>query len=390
MVATILCADVDRQLFKILEKALGDEGYRAIAAHDGVEAIEVVREEQPELVLLDITLPKRDGFEVLEQIRGLGAGAGEIPVLLTCAGRVTPSYEERARSLGAQAILAKPVPLSELLLRVKECVKPSPPVAKRILRKGRDGPRVEGDLAEIDLPNLLHRLHGLRATGVLMITGGKKKKAIQLRDGYPVAVKSNLVGECLGNYLVRSGKLTSEAVTESLARMQKGEGLQGQILVAMDVITEEEIAAALHQQAESKLFEIFSWRRGGFKLEIGTRLKRGNTLSLETSPANIILEGARHWSPGERVDAFMARHGDRPVTRAKSPFYRFQDVELSAAEQRMLNGLDGRRSLRELAGEDDAMQRTLFGLACAELLALEGESRGRQTVQNRWGQTAQK
>ena len=256
---------------------------------------------------------------------------------------------------------------------MKECVKPWPPVAKRILRKVREGPRVEGDLSEIDLPNLLHRLHGLRATGVLMITGGKKKKAIQLRDGYPVAVKSNLVGECLGNYLVRTGKLSSEAVTESLARMQKGEGLQGQILVAMDVISEEEIAAALRQQAESKLYEIFSWRRGGFKLEIGTRLKRGNTLALETSPANIILEGARNWSPGERVDAFMARHGHRPVSRAQSPFYRFQDVDLSGAEQRMLEGLDGRRSLRDLAGEDGAMQRALFGLACAELLALEGE-----------------
>ena len=83
MVATILCADVDRLLFKILEKALGDEGYRAVAAHDGVEAIEAVREEQPELVLLDITLPRRDGFEVLEQIRGASGDAAALEELTT-------------------------------------------------------------------------------------------------------------------------------------------------------------------------------------------------------------------------------------------------------------------------------------------------------------------
>lgn len=373
MAATILCADVDRQLFKILEKALGDEGYRAIAAHDGEHALEFVREEAPSIILLDITLPKKDGFEVLEAIRGLGGVVGATPVLLTCASRITPQYEERASALGAQAILAKPVPLDDLLRRVKEYVKPSAPVATGIARKRGEGPRVEGDLSEIEFPHLLHRLHGLRATGVLMISSGKKKKAIQLRDGYPVAVKSNLVGECLGNYLVNTGKLSAEAVSESLARMKKGEGLQGQILVAMDVITEEEITSALRAQAEGKLYEIFEWRRGSFKLEIGSRLKRGNTLALDTSPANVILEGVRYWSPRERVDSFLARHGHRPVRQAQSPFYRFQEVDLSAVEQSLVDGLDGSRTLLDLTGDDDPLQRTFFGLVAAELLELEGE-----------------
>ena len=155
--------------------------------------------------------------------------------------------------------------------------------------------------------------------------------------------------------------------------MKKGGGLQGQILVAMDVITEDEITAALREQAESKLYEIFEWRRGSFKLEIGSRLQRGNTLALETSPANIILEGVRHWSPRQRVDAFMARHGHQGVGWAKSPFYRFQDVDLSAVERSLVDGLDGAQTLRDLTGDDDGLQRTFFGLVSAELLELEGE-----------------
>ncbi len=321
MAATILCADVDRQLFKILEKAFGDEGYLAVPAYDGDQALAVIREETPDIVVLDITLPQRDGFEVLEEIRKLDGPIADTPVLLTCGSRITKEYEERANALGAQVLLAKPVALDDLLAHVKECAKASLPTTKRVSKKRRDGPRVEGDLSEIEFPHLLHRLHGLRATGVLMITNGKKKKAIQLREGYPVAVKSNLVGECLGNYLVRTGKLSQEAVAESLARMKKEEGLQGQILVAMDVITEDEITAALRQQAEDKLYEIFEWSRGTFKLEIGSRLKRGNTLALATSPANVILEGVRRWTPIERVGVFFARNGERPVGRAKSPFY---------------------------------------------------------------------
>ena len=101
MAATILCADVDRQLLKILEKAFGDEGYRAIAAHDGEHALELVRDEQPAIVLLDITLPKKDGFEVLEALRGLDGDAAQTPVLLTCPSRITPQYESRANDLGA-------------------------------------------------------------------------------------------------------------------------------------------------------------------------------------------------------------------------------------------------------------------------------------------------
>lgn len=373
MAATILCADVDRQLFKILEKAFSDKGYRAIPAHDGEQALAAVEAEAPALVLLDITVPKRDGFEVLAGIRALEGPASETPVLLTCASRITPQYEERANELGAQALLAKPVALDDLLSRVAEYVKASPPLSRRVPGKRRDGVRVEGDLAEVEFAHLLHHLHGLRATGVLMITSSKKKKAIQLRDGYPVGVKSNLVNECLGNHLIRTGKLSAEAVNESLSRMQKGEGLQGQILVAMDVITEDEITAALREQAESKLYEIFEWKRGTFKLEMGSRLKRGNTLALETSPANVILEGARAWTPRERVDLFFARNGHRPVRRNQTPFYRFQEVDLSAVEQSLVQGLDGSQIVAELVGDDDPMRRTFYGLIAAELLELEGE-----------------
>ena len=374
MAATVLCVDADRQLLQLVGKALAGEGYRSLVAHDGEQALAIVREECPDLVVLDLMLPRRNGFDVLQEIRSLPDPIGQVPVLLTCGGRPTRAHHERANRLGAQGLEAKPIPLEQLLCRVRENLKVAPPPARSAGRVRRQKPGLGGDLGEVDFPNLLHHLHGLRATGVLMIRSGKKRKAIQLRDGYPVAVKSNLVNECLGNYLVRTGKLTREALLESLTRMKRGEGLQGQILVAMDVITDEEIAAALREQARAKLFEVFAWREGSFKLELGRRLKSANALALETSPANIMLEGARGRTPLDRVEMVLARHTSRYVRRSRNPFYRFQEVDLSPEEQALLAGLDGTRTLGEVAPPDERMRRTLYGLLAAELLELRSES----------------
>jgi len=175
----VLCVDDDRNLCQILGKALTSEGYLVRVAHDGEEALAGVREEPPDLVLLDLLLPKRDGFAVLEALRALGGDAAKIPVVLLSGGMRSPQYVERARALGASAMLTKPVPLDELLQAV----------AQQLPAAQQDDPGqpthvpLSGSLVDVPFPALLHHLHGLRATGVLQLQHGKRKKALQLRDG---------------------------------------------------------------------------------------------------------------------------------------------------------------------------------------------------------------
>lgn len=415
MGATVLCADDDRHLCQILEKALAEQGYRVVVAHDGEQVLAVATEVKPDLLLLNVSLPRRDGFQVLEKLRGMPEPWGQAPVLLISNGRPTPQYQERARALGAQALLAKPVPLKQLLERVGSHLKEPVAAAREDARrpaerkvsrpaqartpqsaqgKGRrpapdprkagrpahGGTPVEGNLAEIGLPRLLHDLHGLRVTGVLLVSSGKKRKAIQLRDGCPVAVKSNLVNECLGNYLVREGKLSEEDMVESIRRLKKGEGLQGQILVAMQVLDEEEIARALKTQAEEKLLEIFAWTRGSFHFEIGGRLKSANTLTLGAGPAAVIIDGIRRYFPLERVDAFLSEWGRSFVSRGQSPFYRFQDIALTPEEEELVSSLDGSRRLSEIASASEPARRTLYGLVVTEMLELRSAPDGEKIV----------
>ncbi|HYB12357.1 MAG TPA: response regulator, partial [Myxococcota bacterium] len=345
---SVLCVDDDRNLCEILSKTLAGEGYEVRTAHDGEAALSQLREGPADLILLDLLLPKRDGFAVLEVLRAAPPPLSTIPVVLISGCSRTPQYVERANALGVAEFLTKPVPLEALLEVTAKHARRRRSTQKSSRSASGVAKPLQGELSDVAFPALLHHLHGLRASGVLRLESGKKKKAIALRDGRPIAVKSNLVNECLGNLLVRMEQISSEDMAESLRRVKRGEGLQGDILVAMQLLSVEDVAAALVAQAEEKLFEIFEWTAGRFHWETGARLEGGNALALDKSAANMILDGVRRRMPMAEVDAFLETRGDLYVAQGESPFYRFQEIDLDPGEQLLLRALDGSMRLRDL------------------------------------------
>jgi curved DNA-binding protein CbpA len=152
--------------------------------------------------------------------------------------------------------------------------------------------------------------------------------------------------------------------------MNSGEGPQGQILVAMHMLDQEDLAAALRTQAEEKLFEIFSWRKGSFRFKQGARLRDANALYLKSSPANLVMDGVSFRLPMEEVDAFLRERADRFAFRGESPFYRFQEISLDTGEEKLLSDLDGTARLGELLDRDEETRRALYGLITLELVEL--------------------
>jgi CheY-like chemotaxis protein/curved DNA-binding protein CbpA len=372
--------DDDRNLCQILSEALGAEGYAVRSVFDGDQALAQLTEAPPEIVLLDLILPRRDGFAVLEALRAMEAPVCDTPVVLLTGCSPTPQDRERAKSLGVADFLTKPVPLSELLAVVARYTGERKPEASRgeRLRSGdRIGfrsPGLSGSLDDLPLPALLHHLHGLRATGVLHLASGKKRKWIQLRDGYPRAVRSNLINECLGNFLVRYGKISQAAFAESRRRTRPGR-LQGEILVAMEIMSEDEIAAALRAQADEKFFEAFSWRSGSYRFERDVDLERANSLGVERSPANLILRGVRERFPIKLIEDFICSHADCFLVPAESPFYQFQEVDLDSNHEELLARLDGTRRLAEFLKAAPDLKRTLYAMLAFGLLELRGGNR---------------
>ncbi|BAD40026.1 two-component response regulator [Symbiobacterium thermophilum IAM 14863] len=110
----ILVVDDDPKILKALDQALQQEGYEVYRAEDGLQALEMARKVKPDLMILDIMLPKMDGFEVLAQLQSTGG----VPTLILSA-RGEEMDKVVGFNVGADDYLVKPFRLSELLLRVR-------------------------------------------------------------------------------------------------------------------------------------------------------------------------------------------------------------------------------------------------------------------------------
>ena len=374
MPASVLYVDDDRNLCQIVARALEGEGYAVRTCHDGSEALAVIAEHLPDLLLLDLKLPRRDGLQVLTELRASDGEMRNLPVVVL-TGAPTPTCAQRVNELKAIDLLTKPVSLERLLDVVARCVssaKAEAPAQPRRETARKSG--AAGNLERVAFAALLHHLHGLRATGTLALETEKKRKWVELRDGYPVSVRSNLVRETLAHHLLRTGRMSREVVEESRREAEKTGLRHGEILVAMHALSEEEVAEALREQADEKFFEIFSWRSGSFRFDRGAQLQRANALGLGRSPASLILSGVRDRMPIERVDGYFASHAGRFLAHGESAFYRFQDLSVDPADTEFLRGIDGSRKLGEFRGEDERLRRTIYGLIAAGMLELRGQA----------------
>jgi CheY-like chemotaxis protein/curved DNA-binding protein CbpA len=364
---SVLCVDSDRNLCDVLSKALESEGWSVAAEYDGERALETIREDPPDLVLMDVILPGRDGFSVLQTLReGL---APALPVVLLSGCTPSREYQQRAEGLAAADLLTKPVPLDRLKQVVaRQLGEPKRDMPARDARRRSPEQELSGRLERFSFAALLHHLHGLRATGVLHLESGRRRKWVQLRDGYPVSVRSNLVSECLGNFLSKRGRISSEAMSDSISQLGGGK-LQGEILVAMEVLSEDDVSDALREQAEAKLFEIFGWTSGEFRFEFGARLQKASGLS-HRSPANWILPGVCSRMPLERVDGWLKAQQGMLVARGRSPFYRFQEIALDPMQYRLVEEVAPGRPLTDYLGAEERVRRSLFALIRTAVLEL--------------------
>lgn len=111
---TVLIVDDEKPIVDILEYNLKKEGYNTLIANDGVEAVNIALEEKPNIILLDIMLPKMDGLTVCKKVRT----ALNIPIIM-----LTAKEEEIDKilglELGADDYVTKPFSVRELIARIK-------------------------------------------------------------------------------------------------------------------------------------------------------------------------------------------------------------------------------------------------------------------------------
>ncbi len=114
----ILIADDEPNILISLEFLMKREGYEVLVARDGQEALEAIERERPALVLLDVMMPVKTGFDVCHEVRASETLRETLILMLTAKGRDTDVAKGLA--LGANAYMTKPFSTKELVQKVRE------------------------------------------------------------------------------------------------------------------------------------------------------------------------------------------------------------------------------------------------------------------------------
>ncbi|MFZ3150296.1 MAG: response regulator transcription factor [Anaerolineaceae bacterium] len=122
MTRNILVVDDTRNVLAMLKEYLQNQGFEVLLAYDGREALEVLHDQKPDLILLDVMMPNMDGFQFLSKLRS----ESDLPVIMITA-RQQEADIIRGFELGADDYITKPFKLRELLMRIRAVMRRAGP-----------------------------------------------------------------------------------------------------------------------------------------------------------------------------------------------------------------------------------------------------------------------
>ena len=388
MAAYVLVVESDPDLQRRIAEALRDGPYEVAAETEASWAKRSIAVRAPDAVILGTSLSDGTGFALADELRA-DPDTRATPIVFVASRRFRGAghRSESMRRYRPALYLTAPAELGELRSRLENVLprteaaasaepaqgKPAPEEAIPELRSISPGPSViatsdpvqrrerrdvertarslesadadlRGTLRRTPFARLLQRLFARRETGSLLLMRGNTKKIVSFAAGYPVSVRSNVLGECLGQILLQQRLISNEALQDSLRRMKAEKRHQGEILVEMGVLSPYNLSRALVEQIEAKLFEIFAWTDGQFMFKQGESSTE-DALRLERSPAALILEGIRRHYDQARQLAVLDAYAGRYVALSRDPVLRLQEMTADPTEQEFVRQIDGRTRL---------------------------------------------
>ncbi len=291
----ILIAEDDRAFGSMIQRTIEGAGYECTVASDGVAAMQAVREHNPDLILLDLLLPKQDGRTVLAKLQAK-AETADIPVVAMSGVYRGRSTARELQDAGAQGFLEKPFAPNDLVAHLHALI--GPPSTTSAEEESRDTVSIQDrSVAEA----LWESMSG-GFSGALQLKSGKLQKVIVLRNGKLVQVRSNAARECLGRRLLRAGRITEQQLQESLRRTQADGARQGEVLVEMGLMTEEDVEHELIAQAEDKLLDPFSWTEGQLWRQPGVKSMSYASDVTTLMPHPALLKGVARMAEKVAID----------------------------------------------------------------------------------------
>lgn len=379
----VLIVEDDRALARTLARALEQAGYSCRQAHDGIAALGEVAKALPDLMLIDLLLPKKDGQSVINTLQAAEA-TRKIPIVAMSGVFRGADPMRSVLSAGARAFMEKPIETHTLIDHVSKLIgKPTPPELA--------APADTVDLGKEPAIEVLWSAMRAKTTGAVHFETGKRKKVVVLENGMPLAVRSNLARESLGRRLLDAGRIDELTFNESIRRSKVTGKRQGELLIQMGAITEAGLRDVLADQSADKLTEVFSWTEGRSWLQIGVRALSLSSELLGWTPRLTVLRGVHRVSPSIIAKRLEPYQGCEVSTETIA----LEDGENEDAVKQLRDSVDTPRSLGSLIKDhastlyglwligalvvhvdESATPRTLPGVgSAAAALALEGKLR---------------
>jgi len=350
----ILVVDDDRNIGQILHASFSAKGYETIVSGNGEDALEQFDEVRPDLVLLDVLLPKMNGWEVCKKIKETEYGKSTPIILMSAIYKNFKMQTDSKIKYGADGFLEKPFQLSNLLTTVAGYIGQGDQAAPAQSDEDDqettpDKPKVlmNGDMTTLTFAEILHSVYVMGKSGILVMKNGEVEKEIAVNEGYPVSIKTNIEKELFGNYLVRMRKITKEQCEKGLELQKESTRLLGTILIEMEAITPQELVHYLKLQMRDKIFEIFSWREGEFEFTQDNSVT-GDISAIDMSTANIIFFGIKKYFDLDYSLDRLLPYIDKYLRAGSNQYYKFQELELTPSESKLLMDIDGTKTVDEI------------------------------------------
>jgi len=297
----ILVIEDDRNLLEIIGEFLDAWGFTVLSASDGKKGLDVFRSEAPDLVLCDVLLPAKSGFEVCEGIRG-DPERPKTPIILMSAVYKTAKMQTDAKArYGLKDYLVKPLDLKKTAGRIteilgvtkEEMLKEKEQVtlanvrqAAELTEKAEEAEKAEkaekesgdhldplppaaelGDLSKVSPLFVLFSFFREERTGIVKFLRGKVTKRVFLRRGDPIYITSTNQEESFGRILAQDGILAEDQL-EWVRKKSREEGkLIGQTLVAEGLIDKSLLAQYLIKEVRLRVEDLLTWKEGNFIFE---------------------------------------------------------------------------------------------------------------------------
>jgi CheY-like chemotaxis protein/curved DNA-binding protein CbpA len=333
MSARVLLAEDNEPLAAAIAALLTRQGMRVERAGDGVEALARIAEAPPDLLLLDLKLPRLHGIELLKRLRR-SPGPSHLPVIIITGAYRGEPYVQAARALGVAAYLEKPFKTGDLLAAIAAAL-PQPAASA----PAAPAETVDQHLRRAFLDRFCGRLH-LRGEG--------REHNLTFISGTPVFVRPGFAYRDFGDWLHRRGFLSAEEYAFYAGPGQHRYELPVQMgCIEYPALLEEKLAFLSAELVEAFALPPLAAEEHPFAPPPGLQL-------LTVNVPQIFYQGYhRHLRPEAR-ERLLAEDGSRYAVLAPA-YYRYANfLSLSHEERGLLSRLDGNRTLAaSMAGETD-------------------------------------